>query len=106
MFVAINYITCNENYRGRFEALMTSRAGAIDSMDGFKRMHVLRPKDLQKSYLIVSEWESEEAFQAWTKSDAFAQGHRRAFADIEDARKRGEEAPMSSQFCTYEVIAT
>ena len=106
MFVAINYITCNEEYRDRFESLMTSRAGAIDSMEGFRRMHVLRPQETGKEYLIVSEWDSEDNFQAWTKSDAFVQGHRRAFADIKAARERGEEAPMSSEFQIYEVIAT
>jgi heme-degrading monooxygenase HmoA len=106
MFVAINYITCTEGYRERFESLMRTRMGAIDKMEGFQRMKVLRPSDLDQSYLILSEWDSEDAFKAWTKSEAFIKGHRRGFSDLDEAKKRGEEAPMTSEFQTYQVIAT
>jgi heme-degrading monooxygenase HmoA len=104
VFVAINYITCSEHYRERFESLMRTRKGAIDKMPGFRRMKVLRPQNPGKQYLIVSEWDSEEAFKGWTKSEAFIEGHRRGFADLDEARKRGEEAPMTSEFLTYEVL--
>jgi len=106
MFVAINYITCEDSYRDRFESLLKSRAGEIDKMDGFQRMQVLRPSDTEKSYLIMSEWDTEQNFKAWTKSEAFEAGHRRAFKDLEEAKKRGEKPPMTSSFQTYEVIAT
>ena len=106
MFVAINYISCTVNYRVRFETLFATREGAIDKMAGFRNMRVLRPKDRSQSCLIVSEWDCEESFKAWTKSEAFIKGHRRGFADLEEAKKRGEEAPMTSKSCTYEVIAT
>lgn len=105
VFVAINYISCNPEYRERFEELFATRAGAIDKMPGFQRMHVLRPHKEDKEYLIVSEWESENSFKAWTKSDAFIEGHKRGFADLQAAKERGEEPPMSSAFQTYEVIA-
>jgi len=104
MFIAINYITCSEDYRERFESLMSSRAGLIDKMAGFQRMKVLRPKKSGERYLIVSEWDSESAFKAWTKSEAFAEGHRRGFADLKQAEERGEKPPMSSEFQTYEIL--
>ena len=105
MFVAINYITCSEGYRERFEQLFATRAGAIDTMEGFRNMKVLRPSKENEEYLIVSEWDSEAAFKGWTKSEAFIEGHRRGFADLEEAKKRGEAPPMTSTFRTYEVIA-
>jgi heme-degrading monooxygenase HmoA len=105
MFVAINYIDCKPEYRERFEELFGSRAGAIDKMPGFQRMYVLRPQEDDTAYLVVSEWESEDGFRDWTKSEAFLEGHRRGFADIEAAKKRGEEPPMKSTFRTYEVIS-
>jgi heme oxygenase (mycobilin-producing) len=40
MFVAINYISCKEDYKKRFEELFDSRAEAIDRMPGFRNMHV------------------------------------------------------------------
>lgn len=104
-FVAINYITCKDEYKERFEELFATRAKAIDRMPGFIGMHVLRPKKQSDEYLIVSHWESETAFRDWTNSPEFIEGHKRGFADVREAKERGEEAPMSSSFKIYEVIA-
>lgn len=103
-FVAINYISCKEHYKPRFEELFASRKGAIDMMPGFVNMEVLKPKD-GTDYLIVSHWESEDNFKEWTKSQAFIEGHKRGFEDLRQAKERGEEAPMSSSFKVYEVIS-
>ena len=103
-FVAINYISCKDHYKNRFEELFKSRAGAIDKMPGFIRMFVLKPSD-NSEYLIVSHWEDENNFKEWTKSEAFIEGHKRGFEDIKLAKERGEEAPMKSNFKTYEVIS-
>lgn len=105
MFVAINYITCKEDYKPRFEELFGTRAKAIDLMPGFKFMEVLKPSDGQGDYLIVSHWDSEEQFREWIKSPAFIEGHKRGFADLAKAREEGKEPPMSSKFITYSVIA-
>lgn len=104
-FVAINYIACREEYRERFEELFATRAKAIDRMPGFLGMHVLRPKKQAEEYLIVSHWEDETAFRNWTSSQEFIEGHKRGFADVRAAEERGDEAPMSSSFRIYEVIA-
>lgn len=104
-FVAINYISCKEHYRERFEALFGSRAHAIDRMPGFEFMEVLKPRDGNGDYLIVSHWNSEESFKGWTKSKEFLEGHKRGFEDIRIAKEEGEEVPMTSDFKTYEVIA-
>lgn len=105
MFVAINYITCKEEYKERFEELFGSRAKAIDRMPGFKNMHVLKPTKGNGDYLIVSQWDAEENFAKWTTSPEFIEGHQRGFQDIKDAKARGEEPPMTSDFRTYTVIA-
>lgn len=104
-FVAINYIQCDEGYTKRFEALFATRAHAIDRLPGFVDMQVLRPADQKDEYLIVSHWNSEEDFKAWTKSPEFLEGHKRGFEDLRIARERGEKPPMSSSFKTYNVIA-
>lgn len=103
-FTAINYITCKEHYRERFEELFKNRAGMIDNNKGFRNMHVLRPNKEEDEYLIVSYWDTEEDFVNWTKSESFIKGHARGFADLKAAKERGEEAPMSSTFKTYEII--
>lgn len=104
MFVAINHITCQPEYVSRFEELFRTRARAIDLMPGFHRMHVLKPDKEGEDYLIVSYWDSEEHFKSWTRSEAFLAGHRRGFADLEEARKEGRAMPMHSRFCTYHVL--
>lgn len=104
-FVAINYIQCDAQYAERFETLFATRAHAIDRLQGFKSMQVLRPSNQSDEYLIVSQWESEADFKAWTKSPEFLEGHKRGFEDIRLAKERGEKPPMASTFKTYEVIA-
>ena len=103
-FVAINYIDCEPDYKERFEELFGSRAHAIDRMEGFKGMQVLKPKDGTSSYLIMSFWGSEDAFKKWTGSPEFIEGHKRGFADIAKAREEGKPAPMRSNFRTYDVL--
>lgn len=104
-FVAVNYINCTPAYRERFEELFGSRAKAIDTMPGFIEMHVLRPAQEGDNYLIVSYWENEQSFKAWTRSEAFIEGHKRGFADLAQAKAEGRPAPMTSDFKTYEIIA-
>ena len=99
-FVAINFIDCRPEYEERFERLFGSRAHAIDRIEGFIDMYVLKLKGERGKYL-----EHEGAFQKWTKSAEFLEGHRRGFEDLRTAKERGEEPPMSSVFKVYEVIA-
>lgn len=104
-FVAINYIECEPGYRERFEMLFGTRAHAIDSMPGFRDMMVLRPSGNEGSYLVISHWENETAFQGWMKSDAFREGHKRGFADVKKAEDENRPAPMKSSFKTYEIVS-
>ena len=103
-FVAINSIICNESYRERFEALFRSRAHAIDGLPGFRNMVVLKPNHDGEAYLVVSYWDDRASFENWHASSAFAEGHRRGFEDVRQARERGEESPMTSRMQTYEVL--
>jgi heme-degrading monooxygenase HmoA len=103
-FIAINYIDCTPEYIGRFEQLFTSRARAIDRLDGFRRMQVLKPREDGEPYLVVSEWASEADFKAWTRSPEFLDGHKRAFADIAAAKAEGRTPPMRSSFKVYDVL--
>lgn len=103
-FVAVNYIDCSEQYVPRFEELFSSRVGAIDTLPGFRHMHVLKPQRASDAYLIVSYWDDESCFHAWTRSPAFLEGHKRGFDDIRKAREQGLEPPMKSTFKTYEIL--
>lgn len=103
-FVAVNFIACAPAYRERFEQLFRNRAHAIDRAPGFRRMAVLRPEREGGDYLVVSYWESREAFDGWRGSPEFMEGHRRGFEDVRAARERGEAPPMTSRMETYEIL--
>src|SRR5215831_6515156 len=89
-FVAINGISCQDSYRERFETLFKGRAHAIDRAPGFRRMVVLKPIKLGGDYLVVSFWDSRAAFESWSRSPEFLEGHRRGFEDVRAAKERGE----------------
>lgn len=103
-FVAINYISCKDFYREKFEYLFRTRAKAIDRMPGFRFMRVLRPQRDGAPYLIMSFWDSEDCFKAWVGSPEFIEGHKRGFEDVKLAKERGEEPPITSDFITYSVV--
>ncbi len=103
-FVAINYITCEVEYAARFEELFRTRARAIDRMPGFRFMEVLKPQKENEPYLVVSHWDSEDAFKAWMNSPEFLEGHQRGFEDVRKAKESGQKPPMTSVFKTYEII--
>jgi heme-degrading monooxygenase HmoA len=103
-FVAVNHIKVRPEYRARFEELFSTRARAIDTMPGFHHMEVLKPSSDEAAYLVVSHWDDEPSFRAWVGSPEFIEGHKRGFADLAEAKARGEEPPMHSDFHTYEVL--
>ena len=103
-FVAINYITCDADYRERFEQLFKSRAHAIEKAPGFRRMLVLKPELADGAYQVVSYWDDRAAFDHWRTSPEFAEGHRRGFADVAAAREAGRKPPMSSRMETFSVL--
>jgi heme-degrading monooxygenase HmoA len=103
-FVAVNFISCQSDYRERFEMLFKSRAHAIERAPGFHHMLVLKPQTEGGDYLVVSYWDDQAAFDHWRKSPEFAEGHRRGFEDVKKAREAGQTPPMTSRMELYSVL--
>lgn len=57
-----------------FERIWRERDSQLDGVPGFVRFALLRGDG--GDYVSHSTWESREAFEAWTQSEAFAAGHR------------------------------
>jgi heme-degrading monooxygenase HmoA len=74
--VKINAITVPANSGDELAHRFAKRAGAVDSQDGFEGFELLRPNDGRSTWLVVSRWRDEAAFQAWASSPAFTHGHR------------------------------
>jgi len=78
VFVVMNRIPVSPEFQEAFEERFRSRAREVDRMPGFVRNWVLRPVDPEDPYVVVTVWESREAFEAWTRSEAFQRGHARS----------------------------
>ncbi len=99
--VKINAITVPAGSGDELAKRFAARAGAVDNADGFEGFELLKPADDRTTWLVVTRWRDEEAFQGWLKSPAFGHGHRSA------AERAGEQAPppvgISSELWSYEI---
>jgi heme-degrading monooxygenase HmoA len=99
--VRINAITVPADSGDELARRFAARAGAVDDADGFEGFELLRPTDGRNTWLVVTRWRDEEAFQAWQASPAFGHGHRSA------AERAGGEAPhpvgIGSELWSYEI---
>jgi len=82
MFVAMNRFRIARGAEEAFEALWRSRESYLDDVPGFRGFHLLRGPSSEAETLYASHtvWDSRDAFEAWTRSEAFAKAHRQARA--------------------------
>lgn len=100
--IKINAITVDSGSGDELARRFAARAGAVDQQDGFEGFELLRPADDRTTWLVVTRWRDEAAFEAWVSSPAFGHGHRGPGAAA------GEGAPppvaMSSELWSYEPV--
>ncbi|MDG9701863.1 antibiotic biosynthesis monooxygenase [Streptomyces sp. DH37] len=63
--VKINALTVPSEQREELEKRFASRAGVVESSDGFEWFELLRPLEGTDRYLVYTRWRDEAAFQAW-----------------------------------------
>ena len=76
--VRINAITVPADSGDELARRFAARAGAVDNQDGFEGFELLKPTDGRTTWLVVTRWRDDAAFQAWMHSPAFGHGHRSA----------------------------
>ncbi len=74
--VKINAITVPSQSGDELARRFANRAGAVDDADGFEGFELLRPVDDRETWLVVTRWRDDAAFEAWVASPAFGHGHR------------------------------
>jgi heme-degrading monooxygenase HmoA len=77
IFIAMNQFTVNPERGAEFEEIWRKRETFLHEVPGFLRFALLRG-DEPGVYVSHSTWESREAFEGWTKSEAFRKGHAQA----------------------------
>jgi heme-degrading monooxygenase HmoA len=102
--VKINAITVPAGSGDELARRFAHRAGAVDQAPGFEGFELLRPTDGRDTWLVVTRWRDDDAFDAWVSSPAFAHGHRGATATASGAG--GSETPVStgSELWAYAVV--
>ncbi|RVW06638.1 mycobilin-forming heme oxygenase MhuD [Rhodococcus spongiicola] len=68
--VKINAIEVPEGAGPELEKRFANRAHAVGNSPGFLGFQLLRPVKGDDRYFVVTQWESEEAFQAWASGPA------------------------------------
>lgn len=106
--IKINAITVAADSGDELAKRFAARAGAVDGQDGFEGFELLQPTDGRTTWLVLTRWRDEEAFTAWTSSQAFGQGHRSEGPHASGAAAAEGEQPqkpvgVSSELWSYTV---
>lgn len=82
MFIAMNRFRIKPGCEGEFLDIWRQRETHLDEVPGFRRFNLLQGPGGDEHTLFAShsEWDSREAFEAWTRSEAFRKAHENAGA--------------------------
>jgi heme-degrading monooxygenase HmoA len=84
MIVVSNRIPVAKGQEAAFEERFRGRAGLVEGHPGFVRLEILRPKPVtlhggpmggSEYHVVLTYWENEQAFAAWTESEDFRRAH-------------------------------
>ena len=78
MITVANRIFVNPEFADQFEERFRQRAKHVDNQPGFQANLVLRPTSEGEPYVVLSFWDSQDDFEAWSKSDVFTKGHSKS----------------------------
>ena len=108
--IKINAITVPEDSGDELARRFAARAGAVDDQDGFEGFELLKPTDDRTTWLVMTRWRDEAAFEAWIESPAFAHGHRSTSGEGNDEGRaegagHGHAGPVGihSELWSYEI---
>jgi heme-degrading monooxygenase HmoA len=77
MFIAMNRFQVKPGEEEAFETVWKSRDTFLKDVPGFVEFHLLRGPAAEDHTLFASHtvWQSREAFEDWTRSEAFRAAH-------------------------------
>ena len=77
MYLAMNRFRIALGREDVFVEIWKQRDSYLDQVSGFRKFNLLHgPSDEEGTLFIsMSEWDSREAFSAWTESESFKKAH-------------------------------
>lgn len=100
--IKINAITVDPSSGDELAQRFAKRAGAVDGQDGFEGFELLQPTDGRTTWLVVTRWRDEAAFDAWVSSPAFGAGHQ-SEAKPDAGAPAQKPVGMSSELWSYAI---
>lgn len=96
--IKINAITVERDRFDEFAERFATRAGRVSSAEGFESFQLLRPNDDREVCLVITQWRSEQDFEAWVKGADFRAGHA----------QHSERGPIgsASEIWSFDVLET
>ena len=76
MYVVMNVLSIPEEAKERMSQMFAGSSENMKRVPGCMEFQFLDAVGENKQ-IVYTKWESEEHFEAWRKSDAFAQAHSR-----------------------------
>jgi len=106
--VKINAITVPADSGDELARRFAARAGAVDNQEGFEGFELLQPTDERTTWLVVTRWRDDEAFEAWRNSPAFEHGHARGRGEGHahgqtDAGESAKPVAVSSELWSFQL---
>jgi len=97
MFIAMNRFKVRKGNETDFEARWLNRDSHLNTVPGFIEFHLLKGPEREDHVLYASHtiWASQDAFEAWTRSEAFRVAHRDA----------GQNKPLTLSHPEFEGFA-
>ncbi|MFB7170370.1 antibiotic biosynthesis monooxygenase family protein [Streptomyces sp. NPDC056254] len=102
--VKINALTVPAEQREVLERRFASRAGTVESSDGFEWFELLRPVEGTDQYLVYTRWRSEEDFQAWMEGPMKAAHQGGGGEGGAAGAERPKPAASASTVWSFEVV--
>lgn len=99
--IKINAITVEDDRGDELARRFAARAGAVDDQDGFEGFELLQPTDDRTTWLVITRWRDEAAFDAWVASSSFQHGHRPASTPVGEHPQR--PVGVHSELWSYTV---
>ena len=97
MIAVINRLPVKEGMADEVVERFANGRGFVQDFPGFVSMEVLRSEEADE-VLVITRWQSQDAFDSWVHSDAFRKAHGRGGG--------GDLLRGHPQMSTYEVAVT
>jgi heme-degrading monooxygenase HmoA len=80
MYLTMNRFKVKLGHEDEFEEVWANRESQLTRVSGFRSFHLMKGEEREGYRLYASHtvWDSEAAFRAWTRSEAFRVAHQGA----------------------------